>query len=104
MTIAVMILLTAALFAYSLLVPQEVEQGAEKTRLAFLRERRDVLYDNLRDLTFEHRAGKLPDADYQAMRAAMEDEAALLLAEIDSLENPQSGSAVPAPARRANSS
>jgi hypothetical protein len=87
MTIAVAILLTAGLLAYSFLVPQEVEHSAEKTRLSYLRERRDVLYDNLRDLNFEHRAGKLPDADYQSMRSAMEEEAALLLAEIEELEN-----------------
>ncbi len=104
MIIAFAILLTAGLFAYALLVPQEVEHGVDKTRAAFLRERRDVLYENLRDLNFEHRAGKLPDGDYQSMRAAMEDEAALLLAEIEILENQRPGSAAPVSARRSKSS
>ena len=87
MILAIAILLTVGLFGYALLVPQQVEHSTEKTRVAYLRERRDVLYDNLRDLNFEHRAGKLPDADYQSMRAAMEEEAALLLSEIESLES-----------------
>jgi hypothetical protein len=95
MIIAVAILLTAGLFAYTLLVPREVEHRTEKTRVAYLRERRDVLYDNLRDLNFEHRAGKLPDADYESMRAAMEEEAALLLSEIESLENQRLDGVVP---------
>lgn len=57
----------------------------EKTRLDYLRERKDVIYDNLRDLNFEFRAGKYPEADYQAQRAALESEAATVLAEIDTL-------------------
>ncbi len=87
MIIAACLLLTAALLFYIFAVPQQVEAGEEKTRLVFLRERKDVVYENLRDLNFEHKAGKLPDADYDALRAGLEDEAAALLAEIDALEN-----------------
>ena len=36
--------------------------GPEKTRLAYLQERKEAVYENLRDLNFEHQAGKLPDA------------------------------------------
>ena len=35
---------------------------ADKTRLDYLRERKDVIYENLRDLNFEYLAGKLPQA------------------------------------------
>lgn len=58
----------------------------EKTRLDYLRERKDVIYDNLRDLNFEFRAGKYPEADYANQRESLEHEAALVLAEMDSLE------------------
>jgi hypothetical protein len=58
-----------------------------KTRLEYLRERRDVLYDNLRDLNFENSAGKYPEEDYIAQRAALENETAEVLAEIDLLES-----------------
>ena len=63
--------------------------AAPKTRLIYLRERKEVVYDNLRDLNFEFKAGKFPERDYQAMRAGLEDEAARILAEIDVLERTQ---------------
>lgn len=68
--------------------PSQVEHGEVKTRLAYLRERKDVVYENLRDLNFEQKAGKLSEADYESLKTSMEEEAAALLAEIDRLENP----------------
>ena len=79
-------LITALAFAYVFYPPREVAAGADKSRLAFLNERKATLYDNLRDLNFEYKAGKYPEADYQTMRASLEDEAATVLAEIDQLE------------------
>ena len=52
-------------------MPAQVEASPEKTRLAYLRERKDVIYENLRDLNFEYKAGKFPDSDYQAMKAGL---------------------------------
>ena len=86
MMIAACVLMTAALFFYIFSLPSQVEAGEEKTRLTFLRERKETVYENLRDLNFEFKAGKLPESDYEAMRASLEDEAAALLAEIDVLE------------------
>jgi len=63
------------------------ETGADKTRLAYLYERKDVVYENLRDLNFEFKAGKFAQADYDSMREGMEAEAARLLAEIEKLES-----------------
>lgn len=57
----------------------------EKNRLDYLRERRDVIYDNLRDLNFEFRAGKFPEEDYNRQRDALEHEAAGVVAEMDTL-------------------
>jgi len=79
----------AALF-YIFYVPGSLYLGPEKTRAAYLRERKDVVYENLRDLNFEYKAGKIPDADYQSLRASLQDEAAGILAEIAHLEsNPE---------------
>ena len=91
MIVAACLLITAALFFYIFSLPPQVEAAEEKTRLAFLLERKDALYENLRDLNFEFKAGKFPESDYQAMRAALEDEAAALLAEIDLLQGQPSG-------------
>lgn len=87
MMIAACVLMTAALFFYVFSLPSQVEAGEVKTRLTFLRERKETLYENLRDLNFEFKAGKLPESDYEGMRASLEDEAAALLAEIEALEN-----------------
>lgn len=81
--------LTAALIAYTFYVPEAVEGGAEKTRLSYLKERKDQVYENLRDLNFEYRSGKFPESDYQQMRATLENEAAALLREIEQLEAAQ---------------
>jgi hypothetical protein len=75
----------AALF-YIFSVPGSVSGGAEKTRAAYLRERKEVVYENLRDLNFEYRAGKVPEADYESMKSSLENEAAAILAEISRLE------------------
>jgi len=91
MTIAVCILLTAGLLVYVFALPKRLEEAPMKTRLAFLRERRDTVYENLRDLNFEYKAGKLPEADYETMRRSLEDEAASLLAEIERLESGTAG-------------
>ena len=48
-----------------------------------LMERRDAIYDNLRDLRFEHRAGKFSEADYDEIKQSLEIEAARVLAEMD---------------------
>lgn len=65
---------------------RHVAAQRQKTRLEYLRERKDVLYDNLRDLNFEYRAGKYVDEDYRRQQTILEDEAAGVLAEIDVLE------------------
>lgn len=86
MIIGFCVLLTAALLFFIFHLPPSVEHGEEKSRLAFLRERKESVYENLRDLNFEYKAGKLPEADYTTLRAGLEDEAAAILAEIERLE------------------
>lgn len=75
----------AALF-YIFSVPETVGAGPEKTRAMYLRERKEVVYENLRDLNFERKAGKIPEGDYQSMKNSLEEEAAAILAEISRLE------------------
>ena len=54
-----------------------------RTRLDQLLERRDSIYDNLRDLRFEFRSGKYAESDFESMKNSLENEAAVALAEID---------------------
>jgi hypothetical protein len=74
------------LLVFYIFVPVRVESAEKKTRLAYLYERKEVVYENLRDLSFEYKAGKLGDADFENLRSSMEQEAAAVLAEIDQLE------------------
>ncbi len=93
--LACCLLVTAAGLFYVFYLPGKLFLGPEKTRASFLRERKDAVYENLRDLNFEYKAGKMPDADYQSLKSSLQDEAATLLAEIARLE------AKAAPHRRA---
>jgi hypothetical protein len=79
------IALTAALFAYIFWPEKNPFVQASKTRLDYLRERKEVIYDNLRDLNFEYQAGKYPEQDYAEQRAGLEDEAARVIAEMELL-------------------
>jgi hypothetical protein len=91
------LLFTVAALFYVFYIPGKLFMGPEKTRASYLRERKDVVYENLRDLNFEYRAGKVPDTDYQSMKSSLEDEAAALLAEISRLE--EKATAAPRKAR-----
>jgi hypothetical protein len=91
-------LITLGALFYVFYLPGEVHSGPEKTRVAYLRERKEAVYENLRDLNFEYKAGKVPEIDYQNMKTSLEDEAAALLAEMARLEQ---GGASPTPPLRA---
>ena len=79
-------LFAAALFVYVFYQPGEVEVGEAKTRYGYLQERKDATYENLRDLNFEFKAGKLSEHDYAVQQTLLEDEAAAILAELESIE------------------
>ncbi len=78
-------LFAVALFVYIFYGSEDVETGEAKTRVSYLAERKDATYENLRDLNFEYKAGKLSEEDYAMQRAALEDEAAAILAEMEAI-------------------
>jgi len=80
------IILALVLFVYTFWPENIFASQREKTRLDYLMERKDQLYENLRDLSFEFRAGKYPEEDYIVQRAQLENETAQLMAEIDHLQ------------------
>lgn len=86
MTILACAALLMGIFIYIFYPQSKTEEQTQKTRLEFLRERKDTIYENLRDLNFEYKAGKYPEEDYLAQRAGMENEAAQILSEIEFLE------------------
>ena len=79
-------MLTLCVLFYVFYLPGRLHLGPEKTRLAYLQERKEAIYENMRDLNFEQQAGKLPDQDYQSLKLSLEEEAAGVLAEMAQLE------------------
>jgi hypothetical protein len=69
--------------------PDASDLAPHRSALDQLMERRDTIYDNLRDLRFEFRSGKYSEGDYNEMKTSLENEAALVLAKIDQVTESQ---------------
>jgi len=69
--------------------PDASDLAPHRSKLDQLLERRDTIYDNLRDLKFEYRSGKYSEGDFEAMKNSLENEAALVLAEINQVTETQ---------------
>ena len=85
MSLIAIIVLFVGCFAFMFWPERNPFVQADKTRVDYLRERKEAIYENLRDLNFEFLAGKYPEADYNEQRRALEDEAAQAIAEMESL-------------------
>ena len=76
--------LAATVFLFVFYIhPDASDLAPHRTKLDQLLERRDSIYDNLRDLKFEYRAGKYSEGDYESMKTALENEAVMALTEIE---------------------
>jgi hypothetical protein len=80
------VLLLIAVFVYTFWPENSFASQRQKTRLDYLLERKDQIYENLRDLNFEFKAGKYPEEDFKAQRDQLENDTARLLAEIEKLQ------------------
>jgi hypothetical protein len=98
MVLSAAVVLVMGTLLFTLFVrSQDVPETPAVSPTAHLEERKAQIYENLRDLQFEFRLGKLSDADYQKTKIDLQRELAKVLAEIDAVVPP-----VPAkPARAA---
>ena len=80
------VMMALALLVYTFWPENVFASQRQKTRLDYLQERKEQLYENLRDLNFEFRAGKYPEEDFVAQRTQLENETSQLMAEIELLE------------------
>ena len=85
MSLIAILVLILGCFSYIFWPERNPFVQADKTRVDYLRERKDAIYENLRDLNFEYLAGKYPETEYAEQRRALEDEAAQVIAEMDVL-------------------
>jgi len=82
--------------------PKDVPAPEPVSPFQHLDERKAAIYENLRDLQFEYRVGKLSDDDYQSTKKDLQKELARVLAEVDKLKNgaaSQPAAAPPPPAK-----
>src|SRR2546425_3753702 len=100
-----MIILAASLLTIGVLVfivsvrARDLPEPEPVSPFEHLDQRKTAIYENLRDLQFEYRVGKLSDQDYQQTKQDLQKELAGVLAEIDRLkQNLASQAAAPAPA------
>jgi rRNA maturation endonuclease Nob1 len=80
-------LLTIGVLVFILSVrAKDLPEPAPVSPFDHLDERKAAIYENLRDLQFEYRVGKLSDRDYQQTKQDLQKELAAVLAEIDRLK------------------
>src|SRR5947209_15273139 len=100
MTIALACLITIGVVVFVLSVrAKDLPQPGPVSPFEHLDERKAAIYENLRDLQFEYRVGKLSDHDYQQTKLDLQRELASVMAEIDRVraELPADLQPVPAP-------
>jgi hypothetical protein len=83
---AIAIVLVALYFTLSIR-PNDIPEPLPVSPVAHLEDRKLAIYDNLRDLQFEYRLGKLSDEDYQQTKQALQKELAVVLAETEQTLN-----------------
>jgi hypothetical protein len=82
--VAVVVLVVALTTLFTLFVrPSDIPPPEPVSPARHLEDRKAVIYENLRDLQFEYRVGKLSDADYQQTKLTLQKELAGVMAEID---------------------
>jgi len=103
MVLSAAVVLVVGTILFTLFVrTQDIPEVPAASPTAHLEERKAQIYENLRDLQFEYRLGKLSDADYQKTKVDLQSELAKVLAEIDALQPAQrkaAATAAPAPAK-----
>ena len=87
-----MIIAIAALIAVGAIVfiltvrAKDLPQPEPVSPFQHLDERKAAIYENLRDLQFEYRVGKLSDHDYQQTKKDLQRELAGVMAEVDRIK------------------
>ncbi len=84
MTVVVAIVLAVGALLFTLFVrAKDIPEPLPVSPIQHLEDRKQAIYENLRDLQFEYRLGKLSDEDYQQTKQALQKELATVLAEME---------------------
>jgi hypothetical protein len=97
MTIILASLITVGVIAFILSVrAKDLPEPEPVSPFHHLDERKAAIYENLRDLQFEYRVGKLSDQDYQHTKLDLQRELAGVMAEIDRVKAEIAAGKIPA--------
>lgn len=86
LTIALVVIIASTLALTLFVRPQDIPQPEPESPFRHLDERKARIYENLRDLQFEYRLGKLSDEDYQSAKLVLQKELAKVLADTDAMK------------------
>lgn len=79
------VIVLGALFFTLFVREKDVPDPIPVSPVQHLEDRKQAIYDNLRDLQFEYRLGKLSDEDYRQTKQALQKELAGVLVEIEEI-------------------
>lgn len=82
--VAVVIVVVVLLFTLGIR-DKDLPEPEPVSPVQHLEEKKARIYENLRDLNFEYRVGKLSDDDYQRTKGGLQQELAGVLAEMDQI-------------------
>ena len=86
LTIALVVLIAAAVGFTLFVRAEDIPQPEPESPYRHLDERKARVYDNLRDLQFEYRLGKLSDEDYQSAKLVLQKELGKVVADTEELK------------------
>src|ERR1700690_2117583 len=85
--IVALVAVVAVTLLFTLFVrPKDIPQPDPVSPTQHLDERKAAVYENLRDLQFEYRVGKLSDVDYAKTKLALQKELAVVVAETEKVQ------------------
>jgi len=100
MLLAVAALLTVGALVFTLLVRStDIHEEPAQSPVDHLEERKQLVYENLRDLQFEFRVGKLSEEDYQKTKHELQKELERVTGQIDAAGGSGAASPEPRPAQ-----
>jgi len=91
--VAVVMLLAVTLLFTLFIRAKDIPPPDPVSPTQHLDERKATIYENLRDLQFEYRLGKLSDEDYAKTKLALQKELAVVVAEIEKIQPPKPAAA-----------
>ena len=87
MVFAAAAVLIVAVVIFTLTVRQkDLPEAIPPSPTAHLEERKKAIYENLRDLQFEYRMGKLSDQDYSETKLDLQRQLAVVLGEMEKVQ------------------